>query len=98
MTFGERLFQLRADLGMSQKALAEKAGVAQTAIGHWETGERDPSWESVTKLCAALGVECTVFQSCEPGGTKQKRAPGRPPTEYPDPPAKAAKKPKGKKK
>jgi len=97
MTFGEKLFQLRTEQGMSQKTLADKAGLAQTAIGHWETGERDPSWESVTKLCAALSVDCTVFQGCEPGGTKEKRTPGRPPVQQPETPPKADKPPKGKK-
>jgi len=90
MTFGEKLFQLRTAAGLSQKALADAVGVAQGAVGHWETGLREPGWGSVQALCVALGVDCTVFQGCEPGGTSEKRGPGRPAAE-------PAKKSKGKK-
>jgi transcriptional regulator with XRE-family HTH domain len=80
MTFGEKLYTLRTAAELSQKALADAAGVAQTAIGHWETGERDPSWANVMKLCAALGVKCTEFADCAPGGAPDRKGPGRTPT------------------
>lgn len=79
MMFGEKLYALRTAAGMSQKSLADAADVAQTAIGHWETGARDPSWANVMKLCAALGVDCTAFAGCEPGGAPERRGPGRRP-------------------
>jgi transcriptional regulator with XRE-family HTH domain len=78
MTFGEKLHQLRTAAGMSQKALAEAAGLVQGAVAHWESGTREPGWASVLALCKALGVECTAFADCKPGGVKQPQQRGRP--------------------
>lgn len=78
MTFGEKLYALRSAAGLSQKALAVAAGVGQPTIGHWETGERDPSWLNVMKLCGALAVTCEAFADCVPGGAADRRGPGRP--------------------
>ena len=38
--FGERLRRLRVAAGLSQEALAERAGVSAQAIGALETGKR----------------------------------------------------------
>lgn len=59
--FGGRLKELREQAGLSQKALAEKAGFVTSAIGHLEQGLRKPAWETVLALCAALGVSCEAF-------------------------------------
>lgn len=59
--FAGRLRELRAASGLSQKALADKAGIALSAVGHLEAGRRSPAWETVLALCAALGVDCTAF-------------------------------------
>jgi len=74
--FAGRLRQLREQAGLSQKALAEKAGLVTSAIGHLEQGLRKPTWETVLVLCQALGVECTAFTQ-EPE-TASKRGKGRP--------------------
>ncbi len=60
-TFGERLKVLREKAGLSQAELAERAGISQRAISHWELGKREPLISAVQKLCAALGVSCDVF-------------------------------------
>ena len=39
-TFGARLKELREGAGLSQKALAAKAGVSQRNIANWELGLR----------------------------------------------------------
>jgi transcriptional regulator with XRE-family HTH domain len=56
-----KLRELRLAAGLSQKQLAEAAGVAQNAVSQWETGIREPSWSNVRALAAALGVTCQAF-------------------------------------
>jgi transcriptional regulator with XRE-family HTH domain len=60
-TFGPRLKELREQGGLSQKALADKAGVSQNAVSHWEQGLREPSWSNILALSQALGVTCEAF-------------------------------------
>jgi transcriptional regulator with XRE-family HTH domain len=64
MTFGERLKQLRDAAGLSQPALAEKAGVKVWSIRNWEHGRREPDWRALLDLAAALGVQAEAFADC----------------------------------
>ncbi len=50
-----RLRELREDALLSQRDLAERAGVSQTTIVHAEQG-RDVRFVTVRKLAEALGV------------------------------------------
>jgi transcriptional regulator with XRE-family HTH domain len=61
MMFGPRLKELREQGGLSQKALADKAGVSQNAVSHWEQGLREPSWSNILAVAMALGVTCEAF-------------------------------------
>ncbi|MCI0457279.1 MAG: helix-turn-helix domain-containing protein [Gemmataceae bacterium] len=54
--FGERVRTLRARLGLSQEALAAKAGIHRTYMGGVERGERNLSLRNIVRLAAALGV------------------------------------------
>lgn len=56
MSFSKTLYDLRTKKGLSQKQLADLAGVSQTAIYHWEKGVRTPKIEQLDKLSNALGV------------------------------------------
>lgn len=42
MTFGEKLMIQRKQAGLTQKELAERAGVSRNSIINWETGKREP--------------------------------------------------------
>ena len=44
-TFGDRLRELRASKGLSQKALAECLSVSKSSINMYEHGEREPSFD-----------------------------------------------------
>ena len=54
--FSERLRIARERAGLSQSDLAEKAGFQASAISHFETGRRSPSFENLRRLSDALGV------------------------------------------
>jgi transcriptional regulator with XRE-family HTH domain len=56
-TLGQSLREARHAAGLTQVQLAERAGVAQSAISDWERGAESISRESVTRLCEALGCD-----------------------------------------
>jgi transcriptional regulator with XRE-family HTH domain len=62
MGFKERLKRMRVEAGLTQAALAARAGLASATIGHLETGKRSPAWETVQRLCNALGVSCETMR------------------------------------
>jgi len=51
---GENILQRRSALGLSQRALAEKAGTTAAAVSHIERGQRQPSADLLGRLAAAL--------------------------------------------
>lgn len=61
MTFGEKLKAFRQAAGLSQRALAEKAGISQKAVDHYERDAREPGWSAVQALAVALCVTCEAF-------------------------------------
>lgn len=54
----ERLKERREQLGLSQKALAEKTGVVQQTIAGYETGSRKPDSDIINVLADVL--ECST--------------------------------------
>lgn len=54
--FAKRLKELRAQQGLTQAALAERAGVTLSYIGRLEIGRHDPQLSTLYKLAKALGV------------------------------------------
>jgi transcriptional regulator with XRE-family HTH domain len=51
-----RLKKFRAARGMTQEALALKAGISRTYIARLELGQQDPSLGTLEKLAKALKV------------------------------------------
>jgi transcriptional regulator with XRE-family HTH domain len=47
--------ELRLAAGLSQRALAWRAGTSQPAIARYERGVATPSWETLQRLAAACG-------------------------------------------
>ena len=47
----------RLDAGLSQRELAEQAGVAQSEIARIESGKREPSIPVLQKILAGTGME-----------------------------------------
>lgn len=56
MTLGERLFQYRNSINMSQEKLAEKIGVTRQTISKWETNQSTPDFDKIEPLCEVFGI------------------------------------------
>jgi transcriptional regulator with XRE-family HTH domain len=54
--FPERLHAAREKRDLSQEALAKRAGLQASAISHFETGTRKPSFDNLRRLADALDV------------------------------------------
>src|SRR5262245_51900902 len=89
--FAGRLKELREQAGLSQKQLADKAGIGQRTISHLEQGVNKPSWETVQALCQALAISCEAFNK-EPA-ERPEPSRGRPPKAKAEGPA--PKRPRG---
>jgi transcriptional regulator with XRE-family HTH domain len=63
-TFGEKMKQLRTEAGLTQEALAQRAGLGIGAVRDYEQGRKGPSVPSLFKLAKALGVSCEAFADC----------------------------------
>jgi transcriptional regulator with XRE-family HTH domain len=63
-TFAKRLRELRDKSGLTQEALARTSGLSLGNIRNYEQGVRQPRWQGIFKLAAALGVDCRVFAEC----------------------------------
>ena len=58
---GQRIKELRAQLGISQEALANKAELDRTYITDVENGRRNISIENLEKLILALDTSISSF-------------------------------------
>ena len=56
MTFGEKLYRLRTEQGISQESLARKLGVSRQAISRWELGEVIPDTANVLAVSRLFRV------------------------------------------
>jgi transcriptional regulator with XRE-family HTH domain len=54
--FGDRLRKTRETKGLSQSELAKKAGFQPSAIAHFESNRRSPSFENLQRLADSLAV------------------------------------------
>ncbi len=55
--FGKKVREERRKLGLSQEALAEKAGVHRTYVGMIERGEKNITIANIHKISKALKVK-----------------------------------------
>ncbi|WP_454690311.1 helix-turn-helix domain-containing protein [Achromobacter aloeverae] len=64
--FGKRVREARLRYGWTQKTLAGASGLAQSAIGNYESGQRTiPSGAALMKLAQALNVSAVWLSSGE---------------------------------
>ena len=56
MEVGKKIKRFRTAFGLSQKELAQRAGMSEPAIRNYELGNRTPSDKQLEKIAGALGV------------------------------------------
>ena len=54
--FGEFLYKLRKEMGMTQAELADELGITNKAVSKWETGESMPETSQLLPLSRIFGV------------------------------------------
>jgi transcriptional regulator with XRE-family HTH domain len=53
---GQAVRALRQKAGMSQEALAARAGLDASSIARVEAGQVDPTWGSMRRIASGLGI------------------------------------------
>lgn len=69
-TVAQTLRDIRKDQGLSQEALAEKAGLDRTYISGVERGVRNITLESLEQIVLALDLDCGTFLAMVAEGMK----------------------------
>lgn len=65
MPIGENIKKYRNNLELTQKQLAEKASLSESAIKYYESNRRNPKFDTIKKIAAALGVPINNLLSSE---------------------------------
>lgn len=55
-TFAKRLKDLRKEFGMTQIEFAQKFNIANGTVGNWESGNRQPDYETLQKISDFFNV------------------------------------------
>ena len=75
VTAGSLLRQARRRAGLSQVELATRAGVTQSVISAYESGQRQPSIPALARLIEAAGFELTLGVRRPPGRLRRLSGP-----------------------
>lgn len=65
MNFGEKLKMLRTGQKLSQRALAERLGVAKSVVSYYESGDRYPSYDVLIKIAHLFHVSTDYLLDIE---------------------------------
>ena len=52
--FPERLREVRLENKLSQKALGKLLGYTQVCVAKWESGQREPNYDDLMRICKIL--------------------------------------------
>ena len=63
LRFHERLTALRKERGLTQQALAEQVGMHISQIRRYESGQSQPTLDTIRKLAVALSVSADMLLS-----------------------------------
>lgn len=61
MSFYDRLRESRINAGYTQEQLAQKIGVAKSTLSGYESGNRDPSMYTISKIMEVLNVKANFL-------------------------------------
>ena len=59
MSIGKRIKEIRLEKGMTQKELAEKCGMFDSALRRIENGKQNPKIETIERIIEALNIPFT---------------------------------------
>lgn len=76
--FQIRLKELRENSGLSQYKFADRFGVAQSTVGSWEAGKREPNFETMQRLADFFGVSVDYLLGREEQDGSGPPAPSNP--------------------
>lgn len=62
--FRRALIKARLERGLTQRAMAEKLGVKQSALARWEAGETVPTLSTLFRVAQVLGLEFSITPEC----------------------------------
>ena len=73
MTFGEKLFKLRKEKGLSQEAIAEKLNTTRQAVSKWENNQGYPETEKLLMIgnIFEVSMDYLLKDSIEPSNDKE---------------------------
>ena len=63
MTIGEKVRELIAERGMTQKEFSEKTGIPQSTISDWKNKKLNPASDKIAIICEVLAVDPGVLLS-----------------------------------
>ena len=55
-----QLIRYRSEHGLSQRALASELGVSQPRVVELESGEKNPTFDTLVKIAAVTGAEFAI--------------------------------------
>ena len=88
--FAQNLKALRLERGLTQAALARRAGLASTAISMYELGQRQPDLDRLERLAQALNAPASALLASAPAVSAEDGfASDFPPSAAPNPNAPA---------
>lgn len=60
MTLGEKIYQRRTDLGLTQADVGRRVGRTGACVGRWENGDRPIDSRDLEKLAEALQTQFVI--------------------------------------
>ncbi|MGX7196407.1 helix-turn-helix domain-containing protein [Enterococcus olivae] len=69
--FGEQVYQLRKDFGLSQEEVAEALGVSRQTISNWEHGLAQPTLDKAVELAHLFEVSLDELVGKKKQATKE---------------------------
>ena len=70
---GEKIKTARKNSGLSQGALAKRAGIAQSTLSYIEKGEKSPTMDTMASICDGLSISMLDLLTVgEPENDKNK--------------------------
>ena len=74
-TFADMLVYFRKQAGLSQKELSEKTGLSRSAIGMYESGRREPDFETLETIADFFNINMDTLLGRVPSPIPAKKLP-----------------------